>query len=107
MSRGARTDIQNAVAFLTTRVQCPDVDDISKLKRVLQYPRNTAEFVLTLETDSLVNIKWFADSSFGVHFDGKSHTGSLITLGGGALLCFEKTKNQRTKFNRGGACSCT
>ena len=73
------------------------MDDLNKLNRVLQYLRNTAEFVLTLEADSLVNIKWFADSSFGVHFDGKSYTGSLITLGSGAHFCVSEKQKSYTR----------
>jgi hypothetical protein len=33
----ARRDIQTAVAFLTTRVKCPDEDNWGKLKEVLKY----------------------------------------------------------------------
>ena len=37
MSSKVRRDIQTAVAFLTTRVKNPDVDDWDALKRVLKY----------------------------------------------------------------------
>ena len=37
LSKRARPDIQTAVAFLCTRVKSPDVDDIKKLGRVMQY----------------------------------------------------------------------
>jgi hypothetical protein len=37
MATRARQDIQTAVAFLTTRVTNPDVDDWGKLKQVLKY----------------------------------------------------------------------
>ena len=36
LSRRTRQDIQTAVAFLCTRVQCPDEDDYKKLTRVMQ-----------------------------------------------------------------------
>lgn len=36
-----RRDIQTTVAFLTTRVKCPDKDDWGKLKRVLKYLHST------------------------------------------------------------------
>jgi hypothetical protein len=40
LSKRARPDIQPAVAFLCTRVQCPDVDDYKKLARVMRYLRD-------------------------------------------------------------------
>jgi len=43
ISRRCRLDIQTAVGFLTKRVSCPTVKDWSKLKRVLQYLRGTAD----------------------------------------------------------------
>ena len=85
MSRRAQPEIKTPVAFLITRVQQPDVHDWEKLKRTLCYLKNTQQFVLLLLADSLDQITWFADSSFVVHHDGKSHTGSLLALGQGAV----------------------
>ncbi len=36
---------------------------------------------LTLEADDMNVIKWWADASFAVHQDMKSHTGGMMTLG--------------------------
>ena len=36
-AKQARPDIQLAVSFLCTRVKCPDVDDMQKLKRCIEY----------------------------------------------------------------------
>ena len=44
-------DIQRVVVLLTTRVTCPDQDDLKKLFRVVKYLRYTSELVLTLECD--------------------------------------------------------
>ena len=44
------------------------------------------QYILT-ETNDPSEIKWYADSAFAVHFDGKSHTGSLMTIGNGAISC--------------------
>jgi hypothetical protein len=43
----ARPDIQTAVAFLCTRVSCPDEDDWKKLGRCLRYLRGTVDLPLT------------------------------------------------------------
>lgn len=37
VAKGARPDIQLAVSFLCTRVKCPDIDDMRKLKRCIEY----------------------------------------------------------------------
>jgi hypothetical protein len=81
-----RLDIQNAVAFLTTRVSKPDEDDWKKLKRVLQYLRGTIDDKLVLGCVDIGKMKSFVDASFAVHMDMKSHTGGGISWGIGILL---------------------
>jgi hypothetical protein len=41
MTTRVRRDMQTAVAFLTSRVKCPDKDDWGKLKQVLKYLNGT------------------------------------------------------------------
>ena len=87
LCKRARPDIQTPVAFLTSRVQAPDVDDYKKLARVLKYLRLTQDLVLTLEADlnSALIVKWWVDGSYAVHPDMRSHTGGAMTLGKGAV----------------------
>ena len=40
-TKRARPDIHTSVAFLTTRVICPDEDDWNKLLRMMHYLRDT------------------------------------------------------------------
>jgi hypothetical protein len=79
-----RRDIQATVAFLTTRVKKPDIDDWGKLKRVLTYLLSTRSLRLTLSAESLTNIVWYVDASHQIHDDCKGHTGSILTFGHGA-----------------------
>ncbi len=88
-----RRDIQTVVAFLTTRVKQPDEDDWGKLKRVLRYLYNTRNLQLTLYAASLTNIAWYVDASHQIHDDCKGHTGSILTLGKGAI-CSSSTKHK-------------
>ncbi len=86
LCKRARPDIQTAVAFLTTRVRAPDVDDYKKLARVMKYLRGTADLSLTLEADNSNVLRWWIDGAFAVHGDMKSHTGAIMSMGSGAVV---------------------
>jgi Reverse transcriptase (RNA-dependent DNA polymerase) len=85
LCKRSRPDIQPVVAFLSTRVQAPDEDDYKKLARLMRYIRGTQDLVLTLEGDGMNVVKWWADASFAVHADFKSHTGGAMSLGKGVV----------------------
>jgi hypothetical protein len=85
LCKRSRPDIQTAVAFLTTRVKEPDVDDYKKLSRVMRSLRATREMPLTLEAETMCVIKWWVDTVFAVHPDMKGHTGGFMTMGKGTL----------------------
>jgi len=74
-------DIQTAVAFLCTRVKKTDDDDYKKLTMVIQYLRGMTVMTLTIEPTN--SLRWWADSSYTVHLDMKSHTGIFMTIGKG------------------------
>jgi len=85
LCKRARPDIQTAVAFLSTRVQSPDVDDYKKLARTMRYLRATSKLRLTLQADDLSKMNWWVDASFAVHPNMRSHTGVVLSFGGGAI----------------------
>jgi hypothetical protein len=85
LCKRARPDIQTAVAFLSTRVKDPDLDDYKKLARVMKYLRATTAMPLTLEADHLCVMKWWIDAAYAVHDDMKGHTGGAFTLGRGTF----------------------
>ena len=43
-----------------------------------------------LSADSLTNIVWWVDGSYGVHWDSKGHTGAVMSMGKGALLSISR-----------------
>ena len=86
-------DILTGVSVLSTRVQNPNDEDWNKLKRLLSYLKNTINIVLKLEADDYQELKWYVDASFGTHSDLKSHTGSIFTLGKGAI-CNDSSKQK-------------
>ena len=95
VSKRARPDIQQAVAFLTTRVSAPDTDDYKKLARVIRYLRMYPTLPLTLEADGTNIVKWWVDASFAVHPDMKSHTGATMSMGKGSIY----STSTRQKLN--------
>jgi hypothetical protein len=76
----ARPDLSLAVAFLCTRVSCSTVQDKGKLKRVLEFVKDTIDDWFVLGADDLTMMKYWIDASYAVHEDFKSHTGGCLSL---------------------------
>ena len=97
LSARASPDIRTAVSFLCSRTKAPDEDDWGKLKRVLKYLYGTRHMKLCLTADSLHTLTWWVDASYAVHWDSRSHTGMVMSLGlGGAM-----SGSWRQKLNTG------
>jgi hypothetical protein len=97
LCKRARPDVQTVVAFLCTRVQSPDEDDYKKLTRVMRYLRSTINMPLTLESNNINIVKWWADASYAVHPDMKSHTGGAMSLGRGVIYGTSTRQKLNTK----------
>ena len=65
----ARPDISLSIAFLTTRVKGPDIDDWHKLCHLVEYLRSMRELPLKLVADGTGVLSWYVDASFAVHPD--------------------------------------
>ena len=81
----SRPDLKLALAFLTTRVRNPDLDDHRKLARLVRYIRATRSLRLTLEASSMTKISWWIDAAYGVHDDMRGHSGGMMSFGRGAV----------------------
>jgi Reverse transcriptase (RNA-dependent DNA polymerase) len=97
LSKRARPDIQTAVAFLTTRVKAPDVDDYKKLARVMKYLDGSQHLTMTLEADDLSVVKWWVDGSYAVHPDMRSQTGATMSFGRGSIYSTSIRQKLTTK----------
>ncbi len=82
----ARPDAAVAIAFLTTQVQAPDVDDWRKLEHLVQYLRATVDMPLILGADGTGLLNWYVDASFAVHANMRGHTCGGLTLGSGSAV---------------------
>jgi len=85
LAKRVRSDLLPTVSFLTTRVLCATEDDQAKLTRALRYLNGTKCMGLALRFDPKMMLVSYVDVSYGVHPDGKSHTGGLLSLGGGTF----------------------
>ena len=79
IARMTRPDILFAISYLATKSSQPTEEHFQKLRRVLSYLKGTAgkKIVMTV-SDLTLNI--YADASYGIHHDGKSHTDATTYL---------------------------
>ena len=85
LAKRARPDTLVGITFLSRRVLRSNKEDWNKIVRIISHLKNTTGMVLCLEADDVQEIKWYVNASFGTHNDLKSHTGSIFTLGNGAI----------------------
>ena len=97
LSKRTRPDILTAVAFLTKRVLRPQRNDYNKSIRTVQYVRGTQHMGITFEVFEPIHVIAYIDAFFAIHPDMKSHTGSIITLGKGAIYTKSGTQQLMTK----------
>ena len=88
ISTRVRKDISVAVGFLCTRVLRSTRQDSDKLDHLLKYLHGTKDLGLTLggEHSGYISIYVYVDASYGIHDDGKSHSGIVASLGRGTVL---------------------
>ena len=68
---------------------------MTKLDRIFKYLNGEPDLGLTLTAGQALNIFAYVDASYGVHADGKSHSGAVISLAGGPVF----TKSSKQKLN--------
>jgi hypothetical protein len=81
MSKRTWPELLTAVSFLTTRINVWDTDDSGKLDRMVGYVRYAGNRGLRFKMGSEFTVRAWVDAAYGVHSDGKSQTGSAVTVG--------------------------
>ena len=95
LAKRARPDCPTAVAYLATRVTRCSVDDLAKLERLLKYVNATKERGLVFAAGSKgITVSVLIDKAYGVHPDGKSHTGSCVVVGERGAVHSKSAKQQ-------------
>jgi len=80
LARLTRPDLLLATSYLASRSHVVTETDVKHLRRLMGYLKRTIETGITLSCDSL-NIVAGCDASYGIHSDGKGHTGFCVGLG--------------------------
>jgi hypothetical protein len=82
LAKRTRPECLVATSFLCTRVTRSTKQDWTKLDRVMGYLRGTPDRSIILRPGNMGIVpRLYVDASYGVHADGKSHTGSSIVIG--------------------------
>jgi hypothetical protein len=81
VSKHARPDVSTAIAFLTTRVRAPDINDWRKLSHLMEYLRADRLRPLIMSADGSGVLMWSVNASFAVHPNMHSHTCGGLTMG--------------------------
>ncbi len=81
VSKHARLDVSTMIAFLTTRVRAPDIDDWRKLSCLMVYLRVDRLRRLILSANGSGVLMWYVGASFALHPNLHSHTGGGLTMG--------------------------
>jgi hypothetical protein len=94
LAKRVKPECLTTVSYLATRVNKADSDDMGKLNRLLRYLRQSRGRGIRLCPGSRgVRVRAYIDAAYGVHVDGKSHTGSAIMIGDNGL-CHVKSGKQ-------------
>lgn len=90
-----RMDILLAVGFSCTRVAKSTVEDKGKLKRLLEYIKESIDKEsYTLGADTLEQMQLWVDALYAVQTDMRSHIEGVISFGRGGLVCKLSEKQQ-------------
>ena len=54
---------------------------------MMRYLNGARDLFLTLHAGDMKVLKWHGDASFAVHNNMQSHTGGMLTMGKGSIMC--------------------
>lgn len=87
LAKRSRPDLLTAVSFLASRVREPTNEDRAKLERVVSYLRGTPGLGLKFRKRvGSPEVAAYVDASYGIHSDGKSRSGLVVTVNGTAVM---------------------
>ena len=98
VAKRAKPECLVTVAFLSTRVNVCDVDDMAKLYRLLGYVVGTRDRGIIFKIFEYMTVNAFIDAAHGVHrcvlHTGKLHTGCVVIVGEHGAVYAKSTKQK-------------
>lgn len=91
----SRPDVLGTCIYLTTMISKVDESVMALLDHMMGYIKCTINIILNLSrgiTGATVTV--YADASYGIHHNGRSHTGIVITLGNNGPVCIKSEKQK-------------
>jgi hypothetical protein len=85
LAKKVRVDVLFACSILASKVNKPTVGDKKYLSQVLEYLSNTKDYGIIFNGNEKLDVKVYVDASYGIHQDGKSHSGVVILMGSGIV----------------------
>ncbi len=97
INKRARLDISLAIAFLTTQVRSPDIEDWEKLRHLMEYLRGDRDRPLKLGEDNDKMLMWYVNALFAVHPNMHRHTSGGMTMWRGFPISLSTKQKLNTK----------
>ena len=94
LARLTRPDILLPVTYLASRAHCPNKDDYKKLGRIIRYLKGTVNEGTYIQCKD-IRLYCHCDASYGIHSDGRSHTGFILSLGGSHSYLHARSLKQK------------
>jgi len=93
LAKRCRPDILPAVSHLSSRVKKATAQDVLKLQRVFKFLRGSKDKVMKFRKDvPELELMAYVDAGYGIHKEGESRSGLVVTLNGTPVIC--KTSKQ-------------
>lgn len=92
-----RPDILFVVNYLTTRVNKFNKGEWKKAYRILEYLNGSLDIGMNLDIENHETINMYADASYGIHEDCKSHSAGVVKLGNATVYVKSKKQGNVTK----------
>jgi hypothetical protein len=93
LCKRAKLCLQTSVAFLSTHIKEPNIDNKKKLRWMLQYLPAIIDLPLILEADDLGQLTLWVDAAFAVHHGMYIHTGGMLLRGKGGDFATSTKQN--------------
>ena len=94
LAKRTRPDILFVCSYMSTFNQNPTINDMQVLTHLLEYLNGTKNYGIRFSSN-IIKLYCYADSSYALHEDCKSHTGIIFSIGENSSPIFTMSKKQK------------